>query len=259
VQQRFIGITKKKATKRYQIVNEVCYEKVLDQAGKNQTLAFVHSRKETLKAAKLSRDMAVEKESIVQYVKPDGAAREILTEEAWNVKDANVKDANLRDLLPFGFAIHHAGMSREEFRGPRPCRRIVCRRLYSSPHLHCNSRLGRNCPRMLLSPRAPKSITLKRVVRSNSSQDMLQMLGRAGRPQCDAFGEGVIVTNRSELQHYLSLLNQQLPIESQSVSKLVDNLNAEIALGTVRNRDEDTPVCSVTFFCISISYSYYST
>lgn len=26
-----------KATKRYQLTNEVCYKKVLDQAGKNQT------------------------------------------------------------------------------------------------------------------------------------------------------------------------------------------------------------------------------
>ncbi|CAF4852993.1 unnamed protein product, partial [Rotaria magnacalcarata] len=30
-------------------------------------------------------------------------------------------------------------------------------------------------------------------------------------------------------------MNQQLPIESQMVSKLVDNLNAEIVLGTVQN------------------------
>ena len=71
-----------------------------------------------------------------------------------------------------------------------------------------------------------------------SPQDVLQMLGRAGRPQYDTFGEGVIITNHSELQYYLSLMNQQLPIESQFVAKLTDNLNAEIVLGTVRNRDE---------------------
>ena len=38
----------------------------------------------------------------------------------------------------------------------------------------------------------------------------------------------------NELQYYLSLLNQQLPIESQFVSQLVDNMNAEIVLGTRR-------------------------
>jgi len=71
-----------------------------------------------------------------------------------------------------------------------------------------------------------------------SSQDILQMLGRAGRPQYDTYGEGIIITNHSELQYYLSLLNQQLPIESQFVSRLADNLNAEIVLGSARNRDE---------------------
>ena len=64
-----------------------------------------------------------------------------------------------------------------------------------------------------------------------SPQDLMQMIGRAGRPQYDTFGEGIIITTQNELQYYLSLLNQQLPIESQFVSQLVDNLNAEIVLG----------------------------
>uniref|UniRef100_T1GJR4 Helicase ATP-binding domain-containing protein n=1 Tax=Megaselia scalaris TaxID=36166 RepID=T1GJR4_MEGSC len=61
------------------------------------------------------------------------------------------------------------------------------------------------------------------------------MLGRAGRPQYDTKGEGILITNHSELQYYLSLLNQQLPIESQFISKMPDMLNAEIVLGTVQN------------------------
>ena len=76
------------------------------------------------------------------------------------------------------------------------------------------------------------------------------MLGRAGRPQYDTFGEGIIITNHSELQYYLSLLNQQLPIESQFVSKLADNLNAEIVLGTVRNRDEAVQWLGYTYLCV---------
>lgn len=63
----------------------------------------------------------------------------------------------------------------------------------------------------------------------------VQMLGRAGRPQYDTKGEGILITSHGELQYYLSLLNQQLPIESQMVSKLPDMLNAEIVLGNVQN------------------------
>ena len=231
LQQQFIGVTEKKAIKRYQVMNEVCYEKVLDQAGKNQTLVFVHSRKETAKTAKFLRDMAIEKETITQFVKADSATREILEEES-----NNVKDSNLKDLLPFGFAIHHAGMTRED--------RGLVEDLFADGAVQvlvCTATLawGVNLPAhtviikgtQIYHPEKGRWVEL-------SSQDVLQMLGRAGRPQYDTFGEGIIITNHSELQYYLSLLNQQLPIESQFVSKLTDNLNAEIVLGTIRNRDE---------------------
>ena len=42
----------------------------------------------------------------------------------------------------------------------------------------------------------------------------------------------------SSLAHYLSLLTNQFPIESNFVAQLADNLNAEISLGTVTNMDE---------------------
>ena len=96
LQQQFIGVMEKRAIKQHQAMNEVCYEKVLEQAGKNQTLVLVYSRKETAKTAKFIRDLAIEKETITQFVKPDSAVREILTEEA-----SNVKEGNLRDLPPF--------------------------------------------------------------------------------------------------------------------------------------------------------------
>jgi hypothetical protein len=56
----------------------------------------------------------------------------------------------------------------------------------------------------------------------------------AGRPQYDTFGEGIIITGHTELQFYLSLFNVQLPIESQYIATIADNLNAEIVLGTVQ-------------------------
>lgn len=65
--------------------------------------------------------------------------------------------------------------------------------------------------------------------------DIMQMMGRAGRPQYDSMGKGILITNSSELQYYLSLMNQQLPIESQLISKLPDMLNAEVVLGTISN------------------------
>jgi activating signal cointegrator complex subunit 3 len=61
--------------------------------------------------------------------------------------------------------------------------------------------------------------------------DVQQIFGRAGRPQFEDSGEGIIITSHDKLAKYLGMLTHQLPIESQFVKCLVDNLNAEIVLG----------------------------
>lgn len=68
-----------------------------------------------------------------------------------------------------------------------------------------------------------------------SQQDIFQMMGRAGRPKYDDSGEGIIITGYDELRYYLGLFNTQIPLESKFLSHLVDQLNAEIVLGTVNN------------------------
>ena len=83
-----------------------------------------------------------------------------------------------------------------------------------------------------------------------NSQDVLQMLGRAGRPQYDTFGSGIIWLPTQELQYYLSLMNSQLPIESQLMRRLVDVLNAEIVLGMVKSVDEAVTWLGYTFMYV---------
>ena len=80
--------------------------------------------------------------------------------------------------------------------------------------------------------------------------DILQIFGRAGRPQFDKSGHGLIITSHDKLAHYLSLLTNQFPIESNFVSQLSDNLNAEISLGTVTNTSEAVEWLSYTYLYI---------
>ena len=63
--------------------------------------------------------------------------------------------------------------------------------------------------------------------------DVMQIFGRAGRPQYDKMGHGVIITSHEKLSHYLSLLTCQCPIESSFLQSLVDNLNAEVSYCTI--------------------------
>ena len=58
--------------------------------------------------------------------------------------------------------------------------------------------------------------------------DVLQIFGRAGRPQFDTHGDAYIITTHDKLSHYLALMTRQQPIESQFISSLTDNLNAEV-------------------------------
>lgn len=107
LEQQYIGITEKKAVKRFQVMNEIVYDKVVEHAGRNQILVFVHSRKETGKTARAVRDMCLEKDTLGLFMKDKNASTMVLRQEA-----EQVKNSELKDLLPYGFAVHHAGMTR---------------------------------------------------------------------------------------------------------------------------------------------------
>ncbi|KAJ3116474.1 hypothetical protein HDU96_009559 [Phlyctochytrium bullatum] len=68
--------------------------------------------------------------------------------------------------------------------------------------------------------------------------DVLQIFGRAGRPQYEDRGVGFIITTHDKLSHYVSQMTLQHPIESRFAQNLYDSLNAEISLGTVTNLEE---------------------
>lgn len=80
--------------------------------------------------------------------------------------------------------------------------------------------------------------------------DVLQIFGRAGRPQFDKSGLGIIITTHDKLNHYLSLLTNQFPIESKFPEFLEDNLNAEITLGTICNVQEAIEWMSYTYLFV---------
>ena len=84
--------------------------------------------------------------------------------------------------------------------------------------------------------------------------DVMQIFGRAGRPQFDDFGEGTIITSHDKLSHYLSLMTRQNPIESQFTGSLEDNLNAEVKRG-INILHPNTGMCAVVWrirFCVRV-------
>ncbi|KAL7998004.1 putative Sec63 domain, RNA helicase HrpA, immunoglobulin E-set, C2 domain superfamily [Plasmopara halstedii] len=230
LQQQYIGIIEKKAVKRFVLMNAICYDKVLEQAElDNQVLIFVHSRKETASTAQALRDLFVENDTLARLIKPNSASSEVLLQEAEKIE----RNDDLKDLLPYGFGIHHAGMKRQD--------RSLVENTFADGHLKVlvsTSTLawGINLPAHTVIIKGTQVYNAEKGDWCELSPlDILQMLGRAGRVQFDTQGEGIIITQHSHLTYYLSLMNQQLPVESQMMGKLADNLNAEIVVGSVQN------------------------
>ncbi|XP_057425505.1 DExH-box ATP-dependent RNA helicase DExH12-like [Lotus japonicus] len=229
--QQYAGITVTEPLQRLQLMNDICYEKIMDVAGMNRVLIFVHSRKETAKTARAIRDTVLANDTLGRLLREDSASREILLTHT-DLVNSN----DLKDLLPYGFSIHHAGMTRAD--------RQLVEDLFADGHVQvlvstAALAWGVNLQAQTVIIKGTQIYNPEKGAWTELSPlEVMQMLGRAGRSQFTSFGEGIIITGFSELEYYISIMNEQLPIESQFVSKLADQLNAEIVLGTVHNARE---------------------
>ncbi|KAK6455315.1 RNA helicase-related protein required for pre-mRNA splicing [Scheffersomyces xylosifermentans] len=246
LEQEFIGIKEKKAIKKLSAMNEACYDKLVECCEKkHQLIIFVHSRKETFRTAKWLKEKLEEEGK--KWKTEDGSF-EILRQEA-----ENFKDTHLKEIVPGGFGIHHAGLSKGE--------RSVVEDLFSQGHIQvlvstATLAWGVNLPAHTVIIKGTETYSPERGSWIQlSPQDILQMLGRAGRPRYDKSGEGVIITSQDDIQYYLAILNQQLPIESQLMSKLPDSINAEIVLGTIKSREEAVQWLGYTYLYIRMLQS----
>jgi hypothetical protein len=163
------------------------------------------------------------------------------------VRDARrSRNREVAELFELGLGIHHAGMLRAD--------RTLTERLFAAGIVRvlcCTATLawGVNLPAHTVVIKGTQIYDAKKGAFSDLSMlDVQQIFGRAGRPQFDTSGEGIIITQHGKLAHYLGMLTLQLPIESAFPSLLVDNLNAEIVLGTVSNIREAAAWLGYTYF-----------
>ncbi|KAI9770001.1 MAG: hypothetical protein M1840_003712 [Geoglossum simile] len=233
LEQHFLGIKGKAGSKTFKDnMDFTSFEKVREmlECG-HQVMVFVHSRKDTVATARTFYQMAVDQGCDHLLDSSDHPRYELA------VKDMKTsKGRELREMFNKGFGTHHAGM-------PRSDRNLV-ERLFADGVLKvlcCTATLawGVNLPAaaviikgtQLYSSQEGKFVDL-------GILDVLQIFGRAGRPQFQEVGIGMICTPHEKLDHYLSTVTQQQPIESKFSAKIVDNLNAEVSLGTVTSVQE---------------------
>lgn len=241
--QQYIGISEHNFVARNALLNEICYNKVVDSLRQgHQAMVFVHSRKDTAKTAEKLVELSRMNEDLELFKNE--------THPQFSLIKKEVQKSRNKDLIGFfesGVGIHHAGMLRSD--------RGLTERLFSDgliKVLVCTATLawGVNLPAHTVVIKGTQLYDPKAGGwRDLGMLDVMQIFGRAGRPQFDKSGEGIIITSHDKLAYYLRLLTSQLPIESQFISSLKDNLNAEVALGTVTNVKEA---------CLWLGYTYLS-
>ncbi|KAL7747290.1 putative steryl acetyl hydrolase mug81 [Sorochytrium milnesiophthora] len=231
--QHFIGIKGKTNSPSQKLaMHRVCHDRCAEQLrGKHQVMVFVHSRKDTVKTCKTLIEIAVQEDTTSlfdpQYI--EGYAK------AW-AEVSKSRNRELKDLFQKGFGIHHAGMLRAD--------RNLVERMFESGFIKvlcCTATLawGVNLPAHAVIIKGTDVYDAQKGSFVDLSiLDVLQIFGRAGRPQYETHGVGFILTPHEKLSHYVSAVTQQQPIESQFARGLVDNLNAEVSLGTVTTVDE---------------------
>lgn len=247
--QQFCGITEKGSIKNLNAQNIACYDKVLESVLEgHQVIVFVHSRKDTLRTASWLKEQFILNNHTDKLIKREKGGKEILISES-----NNIQSKGLKEVLKMGIGIHHAGLPRSD--------RSLNEDLFADGLLRvlvstATLAWGVNLPAHtviikgtnIYSPEKGTWIPL-------SSQDMLQMLGRAGRPRYDNYGEGIIITNQEDIQYYLAVLNQQLPIESQMISSIVDRLNAEVVSKSVTTRKQAVDWLRYTYLYVRMQIS----
>ena len=202
-----------------------------------QALVFVSSRQDTVQAAKKARDELTERDV------PVGARGDY----DFHTDASELSNDTLRQSVLDGVGFHHAGLSKDDkelvegwFREGK------IQLLFSTSTLAW----GVNLPARCVVIRDTKLHDPLEGEVDMSPLDVLQMLGRAGRPGYDDQGYAWVVCDRSDADRYRRLLKEGKDIESRLAEDLDAHLNAEIALGTIADIDDVMDWLETTFYYV---------
>uniref|UniRef100_A0A914KRM4 Activating signal cointegrator 1 complex subunit 3 n=1 Tax=Meloidogyne incognita TaxID=6306 RepID=A0A914KRM4_MELIC len=243
-------ISQNKLMTQKEMMDEVCYQKCVKFLhDKHQVLIFVHSRNATGQLARTFIDKAANANQREVFLVEKGGE---VTSSYLKAKKAmnNAQSRELQFLFQSGLGIHHAGLTRHD--------RHLMEKMFTEGAIRvmmCTATLawGVNLPAYAVIIRGTEIFDPQKGIFTDIGiLDVQQIFGRAGRPQYEDMGHGVIITNVQKLAHYIEMFHRQTPIESQFQSRILNNLNAEIASGAISNISEAIEWIHFTYFYIRL-------
>eukprot|EP01041_Mallomonas_annulata_P004134 gene4134-8214_t len=242
--QTFIGVIEKQRTRAVEEMNRHAYKKMIEALmNEKQVMIFVHSRKDTSKTIEAIRDLCAKNNSTHLL---ENIHHEKYT--FWKKYVDKSRSKEVQQLFGIGCGVHHAGMLRPD--------RTLVEQLFECgviKVLCCTATLawGVNLPAHTVIIKGTELYDPERGGFVDLSiLDVLQIFGRAGRPQYDNTGHAILLTSHKSLNDYLNKLGHQAPIESNFIKALPDHMSAEIVNGTINNIKEAIAWLSYTFLFI---------
>ena len=147
-----------------------------------------------------------------------------------------------------GVAFHHAGLSQQDRK------RIEEMFLQGVISILCSTStlaIGTNLPAHTVIVRGTQ-IYDDNDWRELSELDLIQMLGRAGRPSFDKEGCAIIMTSEANRPRYVSLTSGRTIIESQFGEELMEHINTEIGLNQASSFESLLEWLRASFFSIRL-------
>jgi len=178
LEQHFVGVRGKAGSKQSnENLDRAAFEKVKEMLEMgHQVMVFVHSRKDTVRTARRLYEMAQD-DQCWDLFDPQYLPRYPIAVQEMG----RSKGRELRDLFPKGFGVHHAGMLRSD--------RNLTERLFAEgliKVLCCTATLawGVNLPAAAVVIRGTQLYSSQKGTFVDLGiLDVLQIFGRAGRPQ----------------------------------------------------------------------------
>ncbi|CEH17714.1 DNA/RNA helicase MER3/SLH1, DEAD-box superfamily [Ceraceosorus bombacis] len=199
---------------------------ITEHARRRPALIFVATRKMTVQAAEaIAKEFKIleERGQVTPWSRP--SANQL----------SSYIDPQLHDLARVGIAVHHAGLDQQD-------RQAVERdfRSGSIGALCATSTLavGVNLPAYLVIVKGTKKYDGSKMV-DLTDFDLLQAIGRAGRPNYDREGVACILTEERERKRISELVQGGTNVESVLHHELIEHVNAEL---TLRERTEESAI-----------------
>lgn len=165
-------------------------------------------------------------------------------------RQIEVKDPILQECTNYGVGYHHAGLDQQD--------RLAIETAYLDGLIKvicCTSTLavGVNLPAQFVVIKNTVAWQTGNAFKELCDLEVMQMLGRAGRPQFDRSAVAVIMTRQEKVSHYQNLMSGQETLESRLHLNLLEHLNAEINLGTIDDAESARKWLEGTFLFVRLA------